>query len=49
MRIIEGTCPYTVYEEKSDGWRMLALKEAGRVRLVSRNDRDHTKRFRDNR
>jgi bifunctional non-homologous end joining protein LigD len=34
-----------VYEEKYDGWRMLAVKEAGRVRLVSRNGRDHTKRF----
>jgi bifunctional non-homologous end joining protein LigD len=34
-----------VYEEKIDGWRMLAVKESGRVRLVSRNDRDHTKRF----
>lgn len=36
-----------VYEEKYDGWRMTALKEAGRVRLISRNGRDHTKRFRD--
>jgi bifunctional non-homologous end joining protein LigD len=36
-----------VYEEKVDGWRMVAIKEAGRVRLVSRNGRDHTKRFRD--
>jgi ATP-dependent DNA ligase len=36
-----------VYEEKIDGWRMLAHKEAGHVRLVSRNGRDHTKRFRD--
>jgi bifunctional non-homologous end joining protein LigD len=36
-----------VYEEKIDGWRMLAVKEAGRVRLVSRNERDHPKRFRD--
>jgi bifunctional non-homologous end joining protein LigD len=36
-----------VYEEKIDGWRMLALKEEGRVRLISRNGRDHTKRFRD--
>jgi bifunctional non-homologous end joining protein LigD len=35
-----------VYEEKYDGWRMLAVKEAGRVRLISRNGRDHTKRFR---
>jgi hypothetical protein len=23
-----------VYEEKIDGWRMLAIKESGRVRLV---------------
>lgn len=36
-----------VYEEKIDGWRMLALKKEGRVRLISRNARDHTKRFRD--
>lgn len=36
-----------VYEEKYDGWRMLALNEAGRVPLVSRNGRDHTKRFRE--
>jgi bifunctional non-homologous end joining protein LigD len=36
-----------VYEEKIDGWRTLALKDAGRVRLISRNGRDHTKRFRD--
>jgi len=35
-----------VYEEKYDGWRMLALQEEGRVRLISRNGRDHTKRFR---
>jgi bifunctional non-homologous end joining protein LigD len=34
-----------VFEEKYDGWRMLAHKEAGHVRLVSRNGRDHTKRF----
>lgn len=34
-----------VYEDKIDGWRMLAIKDAGRVRLVSRNARDHTKRF----
>jgi bifunctional non-homologous end joining protein LigD len=36
-----------VYEEKYDGWRTLALKEAGHVRLVSRNGRDHNKRFGD--
>ena len=36
-----------VYEEKYDGWRMVALKESDRVRLISRNGRDHTKRFRD--
>ena len=34
-----------VYEEKYDGWRMLALKNAGRVRLIIRNERDHTRRF----
>jgi bifunctional non-homologous end joining protein LigD len=36
-----------VYEEKVDGWRMLVYKEGDRVRLVSRNGRDHTRRFRD--
>lgn len=34
-----------MYEEKYDGWRMLAVREAGRVKLISRNGRDHTKRF----
>jgi ATP-dependent DNA ligase len=34
-----------VYEEKVDGWRMLAYKDGVRVRLVSRNGRDHTQRF----
>jgi len=34
-----------VYEEKVDGWRIVALKADGHVRLVSRNGRDHTKRF----
>ena len=34
-----------VYEEKVDGWRMLAYKDGARVRLVSRNGRDHTRRF----
>jgi bifunctional non-homologous end joining protein LigD len=36
-----------VYEEKVDGWRMLAYKDRDRVHLVSRNGRDHTRRFRD--
>jgi len=34
-----------VYEGKVDGWRMLAYKDGVRVRLVSRNGRDHTRRF----
>jgi len=28
-----------VYEEKYDGWRLLAYKDAAGVRLVSRNGR----------
>jgi len=34
-----------VYDEKYDGWRILAYKDGDRVRLVSRNGRDHTARF----
>ena len=34
-----------VYEEKVDGWRALAYKDAGGVRLVSRQGRDFTRRF----
>ena len=34
-----------VYEEKVDGWRMLAYKDGQRVRLFSRNGRDHSRRF----
>ena len=34
-----------VYEEKVDGWRMVAIKGKPGVRLVSRNDRDLTGRF----
>ena len=34
-----------VYEEKVDGWRIVAYKDGARVRLVSRNGRDHTGRF----
>ena len=36
-----------VFEEKVDGYRMLAYKDGQRVRLVSRNVVDHTRRFRD--
>ena len=34
-----------VYEEKIDGWRMLAYKDGRTVRLESRNGVDHTRRF----
>jgi bifunctional non-homologous end joining protein LigD len=34
-----------VYEEKYDGWRMLAERFAGQVTLTSRNALDHTRRF----
>lgn len=37
--------PGWVYEEKYDGLRFLAYKEADRVQLVSRNDIDRTARF----
>ena len=36
-----------IYEEKVDGWRILAYKDGARVRLISRNGVDHTKRFHD--
>ena len=34
-----------VYEEKYDGWRMVAEKAGGQVTLTSRNGLDHTQRF----
>jgi bifunctional non-homologous end joining protein LigD len=34
-----------VYEEKVDGWRIVAYKDRERVRLISRNGGDHTRRF----
>ena len=37
--------PGWVYEEKVDGWRVLAYKNATGVRLISRNGRDLTRRF----
>jgi bifunctional non-homologous end joining protein LigD len=37
--------PGWVYEEKYDGYRILAYKEGSRVRLYSRNAIDRTDRF----
>jgi bifunctional non-homologous end joining protein LigD len=37
--------PGWVYEEKYDGWRMLAFKDGARARLISRQGVDHTARF----
>jgi ATP-dependent DNA ligase len=34
-----------VYEENVDGWRILAVKRGGVVRLWSRTGRDHARRF----
>jgi bifunctional non-homologous end joining protein LigD len=34
-----------VYELEVDGWRILAYKRGTHVQLVSRNNRNHTKRF----
>jgi len=34
-----------IYEEKYDGWRMVAEKVGNQVRLTSRNGLDHTRRF----
>ena len=39
--------PGWVYEEKYDGWRMLAFKHGRRARLISRQGVDHTERFRE--
>jgi ATP-dependent DNA ligase len=33
--------------EKVDGWRIVAYKDRDRVRLVSRNGRDHSRHFAD--
>ena len=34
-----------IYEEKYDGWRLVAYKRDGQVWLLSRHHRDHTQRF----
>jgi bifunctional non-homologous end joining protein LigD len=34
-----------IWEEKYDGWRMVAYKDHDAIRLVSRPGRDHTARF----
>jgi bifunctional non-homologous end joining protein LigD len=39
--------PGWVYEEKYDGYRMVAYKEGDRVRLISRNLKDFTSQFAD--
>ncbi len=39
--------PGWVYEEKYDGYRILAYKEGSRVRLLSRNGKDRTATFRE--
>jgi ATP dependent DNA ligase domain len=36
-----------IYEEKVDGWWMLAYRDGQTVRLESRNGVDHTRRFPD--
>jgi len=38
--------PGWIYEEKYDGWRCLAYKRGGLVRLLSRHGIDYTGRFR---
>jgi len=37
--------PGWIYEEKYDGYRMLAFKEGERVQLISRNRKDFTRKF----
>src|SRR5712692_1572548 len=39
--------PGWVYEEKIDGWRIVAYKHGAAVQLISRTGRDHTARFPD--
>ncbi len=39
--------PGWIYEEKYDGWRIMAYKQGAAVRLLSRNGIDSTRRFRE--
>jgi bifunctional non-homologous end joining protein LigD len=39
--------PGWVYEEKVDGWRLVAYRAGGQVRLVSRKGVEHSARFPD--
>src|SRR2546426_10799741 len=39
--------PGWIYEEKYDGWRLIAFKRGDTVRLLSRNGIDFTGRFRE--
>lgn len=39
--------PGWIYEEKIDGWRIVAYKAGRNVRLMSRRGIDHTARFQD--
>jgi bifunctional non-homologous end joining protein LigD len=34
-----------IYEEKDDGWRMVAYKDGTEVRLLTRAGKDHSRRF----
>ena len=36
-----------VYEEKVDGWRIIAVKDGRHVQLASRTGKDHAERFPD--
>jgi ATP-dependent DNA ligase len=49
MQSTEVTQPFHrdgwVYEEKYDGWRMVAYKDGTAVRLISRAGKEHSRRF----
>ena len=49
MQADEVTRPFHragwIYEEKYDGWRVIAYKDGTAVRLVSRAGKEHSRRF----